>query len=123
MKMLSFFNIATHFCILDGHTPTPCDTWEAWQAWMFGAGAGARVRVAQATCVAADREGEASPVWISTVFLGLARRGAYFETMVFGGPHDETTRQYSSWDEALAGHQALVTRHLQAGYGLERESE
>jgi hypothetical protein len=58
--------------------------------------------------VAEDRL--ATGVRVSTVFLGLdhsfLRRGEpiLYETMVFGGPHDEHQRRYSTRAEAAAGH-------------------
>lgn len=51
-------------------------------------------------------------VSISTVFLGINHRlfgnGPLFETMIFGGPHDQYTRRYSSWDDAAVGHERAV---------------
>jgi hypothetical protein len=53
---------------------------------------------------------------VSTVFLGLdhnfSGRGApvLFETMVFGGTHDGEQERYCTWDEAEAGHRAMVAR-------------
>ena len=46
---------------------------------------------------------------VSTVFLGLdhAFDGGtplLFETMIFGGEHDEYQERYATWDEAEAGH-------------------
>ncbi len=47
---------------------------------------------------------------ISTVFLmidhgfGSDDRPILFETMVFGGEHDEYTRRYATWEEAEEGH-------------------
>lgn len=32
------------------------------------------------------------------------------ETMVFGGPLDAEMERYSTWDEAVAGHAAMVAR-------------
>lgn len=54
-------------------------------------------------------------VSVSTVFLGLDHRfgpGAplTFETMVFGGSLDQEQERYSTWDEAEAGHAAMVER-------------
>jgi hypothetical protein len=50
---------------------------------------------------------------ISTVFLGLNH--AYgdgppmiFETMIFGGKHEGDQWRYSTWDEAVAGHEHAV---------------
>jgi hypothetical protein len=52
---------------------------------------------------------------VSTVFLGLdhgfgSGPPMIFETMVFGGPLDQEQERYSTWDEAEAGHQAMVGR-------------
>ena len=53
-------------------------------------------------------------VRVSTVFLGLDHRFVgggpplLFETMVFGGKHDGAQWRYSTWDEAIAGHDAAV---------------
>ncbi|HLB64240.1 MAG TPA: hypothetical protein VJJ46_05320 [Anaerolineales bacterium] len=52
---------------------------------------------------------------VSTVFLGLNHAYAdgadeWFETLVFGGPHDGELERYATWDEAIAGHEATVER-------------
>ena len=58
-------------------------------------------------------------VEVSTVFLGLDHNWrAYgppilFETMVFGGEHNEKMDRYATWDEALSGHAAMVKRCTQ----------
>jgi hypothetical protein len=54
-----------------------------------------------------------SGVKVSTVFLGLDHRyddgpPLLFETMIFGGEHDEYQERYSTWDEAFAGHQRAL---------------
>lgn len=56
-------------------------------------------------------------VTVSTVFLGLDHgfgRGGpvLFETLVFGGPHDQDERRYSTRQEALAGHAEFLAKHL-----------
>jgi len=49
-------------------------------------------------------------VTVSTVFLGIDHRfGAegpplLFETMIFGGPLAGYQQRYSTWDDALVGH-------------------
>jgi hypothetical protein len=49
-------------------------------------------------------------VHVSTVFLGIdhnfRQEGAplLFETMIFGGQHDEYQERYATKDEAIAGH-------------------
>lgn len=50
-------------------------------------------------------------VEVSTVFLGIDHsfgggRPVLFETMIFGGTHDEYQERYSTWDQAVAGHEA-----------------
>jgi len=50
---------------------------------------------------------------VSTVFLGLDHSFGggppqIFETMVFGGLYDEEQIRYSTWDEAVAGHNKMV---------------
>ncbi len=47
---------------------------------------------------------------VSTVFLGMDHRFGkgeplLYETMIFGGEHDQYQQRYSTWDEALKGHQ------------------
>jgi len=58
---------------------------------------------------------------ISTVFLGLDHNYGIsgdpllFETMVFGGPHDQDQERYSTWEEAETGHVKMV----QSVFGLQ----
>ena len=53
-------------------------------------------------------------VRVSTVFLGTDHGylgngpPVLFETMVFGGKHDQAQERYSTWDEAVAGHERMV---------------
>jgi len=56
---------------------------------------------------------EIDEVMVSTVFLGVNHNLAFgkphlFETMVFGGEMDGEMQRYSTWDEALAGHEQIV---------------
>ena len=62
-------------------------------------------------------------VLISTVFLGVDMRHlgvgppVLFETMVFGGAHDRTTRRYATRTEAEIGHMEtlnLVSKSIDA---------
>ena len=54
-------------------------------------------------------------VRVSTVFLGLDHNWSLegppilFETMIFGGPHDEYQERYATWGEAEAGHARAVS--------------
>jgi hypothetical protein len=52
-------------------------------------------------------------VKVSTVFLGIDHafgEGApvLFETMIFGGEHDEYTNRYCTLEEAMIGHERAV---------------
>lgn len=85
--------------ILKGKTPVKTDlmTW----ARSFEASAG--------RIVAQTGQGSGGKAWVSTVFLGLDHsfgngKPLLFETMIFGGDHDEYQERYSTWDEAEAGH-------------------
>lgn len=54
-------------------------------------------------------------VKVSTVFLGLdhnfgSGEPLVFETMVFGGPFDEECERYSTREQAIAGHAAMVAK-------------
>lgn len=52
---------------------------------------------------------EIGEVTVSTVFLGLNHSllggpPLLFETMIFGGDHDQYQDRYTTWDEAVEGH-------------------
>ena len=81
--------------ILDGKTPVPADlmTWAAW------------FEKADRHVAKEERDG----VRVSTVFLGLDHSFGQgppllFETMIFGGEHDEYQERCSTWDEAEEMH-------------------
>lgn len=89
--------------ILDGKTPIPCEDLLQWAIWMDDP---KNVVVASTECVG---------LHISTVFLGrnwLAYSDSLilFETMVFesGSLTDKYIQRYCTWDEAVAGHGAIV---------------
>ena len=54
-------------------------------------------------------------IHVSTVFLGMDHNWSgeggpvLFETMVFRGDFDEHMWRWRTWDEAVAGHDAIVT--------------
>lgn len=59
---------------------------------------------------------------VSTVFLGIDHRfgegpPVLYETMIFGGPHDEFQERYNTKAEAVAGHEAAcrMARRALAG--------
>lgn len=96
------------YYVLDGHEPIPVDSLEEWARFFEG----------NARYVDEQVIGD---VRISTVFLGLdhAHFGGeplLFETMIFGGPHDQYQTRCSTWDQAVAQHAeavALVRQTLQ----------
>jgi hypothetical protein len=56
---------------------------------------------------------------VSTVFLGIDHnfgggRPIFFETMIFGGSHDQDCWRYHDWTAAEDGHQ-LIVEALTAG--------
>ena len=70
--------------------------------------------------VAKDVSGD---VVVSTVFLGLNHNyGAdppiLFETMIFGGEHDEDQWRYETWNQAIEGH-----KHACSVAGIDSNSE
>ena len=95
--------IMTGFAILNSaHDVVECDliTW----AQMFES--------SEARRVARD---SIDGVDVSTVFLGLDHSfgngpALWFETMVFGGPLDQEMERYTTWAEAVAGHEDMVER-------------
>ena len=82
--------------ILDGKNPVRCfDTTE----WGYQS-KGDKI-------IGKDRFGSVS---VSTVFLGMDHSfgggdPVLFETMIFGGEHDQYQERYCTWDEAEKGHQ------------------
>jgi hypothetical protein len=89
-----------HLYTLRGHKPVPCADVLEWGRWIESAD----------RHVGSDYLGT---IHVSTVFLGLNHqfgngRPMLFETMIFGGPLDQYTERYSTWDEAEAGHRRAV---------------
>ena len=86
---------------LEGKTPVPCEDTYTWGMWMEKAD----------RSVGSKFIGD---VHISTVFIGVNHRltddspPILFETMIFGGKHDEFQQRYETWEMAEAGHKAAV---------------
>lgn len=87
----------------DGRTPEPCSDIRTWALWFESA---------KRHVALTERDG----VSVSTVFLGIDHNflgkgpPILFETMVFGGEHDEDQQRYSTWDEAEAGHKEVCKK-------------
>lgn len=87
-----------HWYILDGHTPVASDP-TAWAIW-FEANQDTRV----------VRQEKVNGAAISTVFLGIDHSYGdgppiLFETMIFGGEHNDYQDRCSTWKQAEAMHE------------------
>jgi len=87
--------------ILDGQTPVECPDLIEWGQWMQ----------------TADRHVAKTKindnVKVSTVFLGLDHSFGegpplLFETMIFGGEHDQYMERFETWEQAETGHKVAV---------------
>lgn len=84
------------FYILDGKTPVQVSGVQEWAT-----------NYERNNSVARDTFGK---VLVSTVFLGLDHswdggKPLLFETMIFGGKHDQYQTRCSTWDEAIIQHE------------------
>ena len=87
--------------ILSGHKVVPCNSVLEWG------------RAFEMSDRRVKRDDIADDVTVSTVFLGIDHRiwvgpPLLFETIIFGGQHDQYCERYSTWDEAIAGHEKAV---------------
>lgn len=87
--------------ILEGKIPKPIDDILEWGEWFEKAN-----RHVAKTDLSND-------VSISTVFLGIDHsfeggKPILFETMIFGGKHDQYQERYATWEEAEVGHSQAV---------------
>jgi len=88
--------------ILDGKKVVKCDDLNTWAQWF---------EKADRKVAFDDKNG----ISVSTVFLGLNHNWGegeplIFETMIFGGPHNEDQQRYSTWEEAEIGHKKMCRR-------------
>jgi hypothetical protein len=90
--------------VLVGRTPVAERDWMSWATWME-----------DHSPIVRQDELEDDTV-VSTVFLGFDHGWFHakqttpvlFETTVFGGDFDGTARRWTSWEEAEAGHAAIL---------------
>lgn len=88
----------------DNGNPVRAPDLHAWAKWM--------ATTRNDRHVANDTIGD---VHVSTVFLGVdhgwgrgAERPVLWESMIFGGRHDQYQERYTSREDALAGHQRAL---------------
>lgn len=91
----------SHKYILEEQIPKPIDNLLEWAQWFEKADR----HVAKTNLP--------NNVRVSTVFLGLDHSFGegtpiLFETMIFGGKHDQYQERYGTWEEAEAGHSRAV---------------
>lgn len=92
--------------ILNGKVPVACEDLLTWASWFKGA----ERHVDQTS------KGD---IRVSTLFLGLDHSFGdgpplLFETMIFGGEHDQYQRRCSTWDEAEGMHAKACKLALKA---------
>jgi len=88
--------------ILEARKPVKVDDIRKWGTW-FALDTNRRVAQTNVT----------SKIRVSTVFLGIDHGydedvPILFETMIFGGEHDEYQERYTTWEEAEIGHAKAV---------------
>jgi hypothetical protein len=90
------------FYVLNGQTPVLIDDISAWLGWFDCAN--------RTVAFSATIRGET----VSTVFLGfdepigLNDPAWLFQTSITGGPLDGVRQLYTSWEEAVKGHNMMV---------------
>ncbi len=94
------------YILNDDKVPVVCDDLMKWGRWLEESYKNGKRRVAQTNI---------GKIRISTVFLGMDHSFSetapplIFETMIFGTDDDQELQwRYSTWDEALKGHQNAV---------------
>lgn len=94
--------------ILRDHEPVPVDDFMLWGMWYQDAD-----RIV--------KQEQIGDYWVSTVFLGLDHNWnmggppVLFETMVFIEGSADAHERYCTWDEAMAGHEAICERLRESG--------
>lgn len=94
--------------ILEGKTPVICDDTTAWNQWFH----------THNRSIAKTRVGDLE---VSTVFLGLDHQWKkdgpklLFETMIFDGERGTGEIRYSTWEQAIQGHNRVVEEILALG--------
>ncbi len=90
------------YYILDGKIPRAVEDIKEWDIWY-----GKAERHVAKTSISLD-------ISVSTVFLGIdhsfnSEIPILFETMIFGGKHNEYQERYTTWEQAEKGHERAVT--------------
>lgn len=97
--------MAKHYILDKDQNPVLCDDIMVWGKWY-----------AKNSRVLRKTHNQDDSVEVSTVFLGIDHgfitygksRPILWETMIFGGKHDQYQERYTSRSDALEGHQKAV---------------
>lgn len=92
------------FVLDDNHNPVAVEDTKKWAQWMFDNEDNRRVGLTQI-----------GSVLVSTIFLGIAHcyandKPLLFETMVFGLSEDNLVYRTTTWEEAVAQHEAACEK-------------
>lgn len=109
-------NLGLYVLAEDGKTPVECKDVIEWGRWTEGPGRKMKVVASDKLHISRHEEG----VRVSTVFLGLDHSFGggpvlLWETMIFGGKHNDYQRRYATFDEAVLGHAEAVALARDAG--------
>lgn len=93
-----------NYILKDDHTVVPCNDLLLWASWFE-------------TAERSVGNTQINKIRISTVFLGIDHNfgdgdptPVLFETMIFGGEHDDYQERYTTWDAAIAGHKKAIAK-------------
>lgn len=86
-----------YYYILENKKPKVCNDIIEWGKWFNNR----ENKIVKQTTI--------QDVKVSTVFLGIDHSfiggtPILFETMIFGGEHDDFQERYTTWEEAIEGH-------------------
>lgn len=111
--MMAAFKLMKLFYYLEGRRPVLAKDVMEWRRKFK-----AQDRTVAHTRITKD-DSKDREVRVSTVFLGIDHAFGpggpiLFESMVFGGPLHGEQERYHTWEEAVAGHEAMVQRVWEA---------
>jgi len=99
-----------HYILDEANNAIPCPNTDEWVTWYKDN--------EKRRCTASEAIGE---VLVSTVFLSLnhgsVEKPMLWETMIFGGKHDQAQKRYGTHAEALEGHN-LAVKNIKASQNL-----
>jgi hypothetical protein len=112
-------NLTGKYILDDDGNVVPCCNLMEWAEWFEASYKNGKRRVGST---------QRGDIRVSTVFLGLDHSFGggpplVFETMIFGGEHDEFMDRCFTWDEAVAMHREACKMAFGENYAEEAEPE